>query len=287
MPAAVRFAAWSIVGGLLLLNLLFTVPVLAETTWERIKREGVIKVGVANEVPYGFVTPDGKITGEAPEIIRQMLAENAPQVALEGVVTSFQTLIPELNAGRFDVIAAGMFITPDRCAKVVFSNPTYKVGETLIVKADNPKNLTDFSTIAQRADARLAVMAGAVEYGYAYEAGVFVDQVSLYPDYPEALAALKAGQLDAIAMTTLTARHLVEQDSAIEATPQFFPVIDDEPKAGYGAFAFRQADQELVAVFNQFLASFIGSDQHWKTVKPFGFLPDTQPDTIAQELCQE
>ena len=30
-------------------------------------------------------------------------------------------VIPGLNAGRFDLIAAGLFITPERCEQVAFS----------------------------------------------------------------------------------------------------------------------------------------------------------------------
>ena len=259
----------------------------AETALERIK--GVARLGIANEAPYGYLTPDGKLTGEAPSIARKILHEIDPTITVEGVVTEFGSLIKDLQADRFDIIAAGMFITPERCKKIAFSNPTYKIGEALLVKAGNPKNLSDFESIAKNPHARLAVMAGAVEYGYAYESGVFVDQVSVYPDYQEALAELKAGRVDAIAMTALTVRDLVNKagDVDLEATPQFFPVINGEPVAGYGAFGFRKEDKNLFAAFNERLQDFIGSEEYWETVKPFGFLPDMLPDKTAAELCGE
>lgn len=274
---------------LFLLSILTISSAFAETKLELIKRQGIIKLGVANEAPYGYLTADGKLTGEGPEIARKILAKIDPNIQVVGVVATFNDLIPKLNAGHFDMIAAGMFITPERCEKVAFTRPTYKIGEALVIKAGNPKHLTDFQSIAKTPDARLAVMAGAVEYGYAYEAGVSVDQVSLYPDYQEALAALKAARIDAIAMTALTVRNIVDNtDNAdIEATPQFFPEINGEPVAGYGAFAVRQEDQDLLAAFNNYLADFIGSQEHWETVKPFGFLPDTEPDKTVQELCKE
>lgn len=257
----------------------------AQTTLERIQQEDVLRVGVAGEAPYGYVE-DGQLKGEAPTILRHIVQNIDPAIRLEPVVTEFQNLIPELQAGRFDVIAAGMYIAPGRCEQVAFTRPTYKIGEALLVQAGNPKNLTDFNSIAQQADARLAVLAGAMEYSYAYDAGVFVDQVMLVPDYPAGLSKLKAGEIDAIAMTALTARTLAAQDDALAAGPQFFPATEDgEPVAGYGAFALRQADTDLLAALNGQLAAFIGSAEHWQLVAPFGFTPEMEPDVTVAALC--
>lgn len=264
----------------------FSAAAFAQTTLESIKQEDLIKLGVANEAPFGYMTEDGKLSGEAPAIARKILEKIDPEIKVEGVVTEFGELIDELQAGRFDVIAAGMFITPDRCEEVAFSHPTYKVGEAFLVKEGNPKNLTDFASIANNPDARLAVMAGAVEYEYAYEAGVFVDQVKVLLNYQEAIAELEAGHIDAIAMTYLTARDLAEKHPDLQATAQFFPVIDGEPVAGYGAFAFRKEDEALHAAFNQYLEDFIGSDEHWKIVQEFGLTPEMIPDKTVETLCK-
>ena len=260
---------------------------VAESALERITREKVMRVGVANEPPYGYQSADGRITGEAPEIARKILAKIDPNSKVEGVVTQFDRLIEDLQSGKIDVIAAGMYITPERCEQVAFTNPTYKVGEAFVVKAGNPKKLTDFATVARQSDARLAVMAGAVEYGYAYEADVYIDQVSVFPDYAAAIAALEGGQVDAIAMTALTAKTLVENTKSdnIESTSQFFPEIDGKSVAGYGAFAFRTEDADLVDAFNQQLATFIGSEAHLEIVNDFGFLPANLPDSTAEALC--
>ena len=47
----------------------------AETVLERAKSQGFIRVGFANEAPFGFATPDGKLTGEAPEVAKAVLAK--------------------------------------------------------------------------------------------------------------------------------------------------------------------------------------------------------------------
>ena len=85
----------------------------AQSTLEQAKADGYIRVGFANEAPYGFATPDGKLTGESPEVVKAILAKlGVAQV--DGVLTEFGSLIPGLQAGRFDIVAAGMFVTPAR-----------------------------------------------------------------------------------------------------------------------------------------------------------------------------
>ena len=78
----------------------------AETTLEKAKRDGYVRVGFANEAPYGFATPDGKLTGESPEVVKAILKKLGIN-QVDGVLTEFGSLIPGLQAGRFDMIAAG------------------------------------------------------------------------------------------------------------------------------------------------------------------------------------
>src|SRR5262245_35480051 len=120
----------------------------AEGTLERAKADGFIRVGFANEAPFGYATPDGKLTGEAPEVAKAVLAKiGIPQV--DGVLTEFGSLIPGLKAGRFDIIAAGMFINPKRCAEIAFSEPSYGIGQAMLVPRGNPQGVEDYSIIAR------------------------------------------------------------------------------------------------------------------------------------------
>jgi polar amino acid transport system substrate-binding protein len=114
----------------------------AEGALERAKKDGFIRLGFANEAPFGYATPDGKLTGEAPEVAKAVLAKiGIPQV--DGVLTEFGSLIPGLKARRFDIIAAGMFINPKRCGEIAFSEPSYGIGQAMLVKKGNPKGIKD------------------------------------------------------------------------------------------------------------------------------------------------
>ena len=52
---------------------------------------------------------------------------------IKPVLTEWGSLIPGLRAGRFDLIAAGMYITPERCKQVLFTDPHYRLLDTLLV----------------------------------------------------------------------------------------------------------------------------------------------------------
>lgn len=260
-----------------------------ETTLERIQRTGTVRIGYANEAPYAYRdTATGRVTGEAPEIARVILAELGV-MEVEGVVTEFGSLIPGLQAGRFDMIAAGMYILPDRCAQVAFSNPTYSIGEAFVVQAGNPKSLHSYEDIAEDDSVQFGVVTGTVERQYARAVGIPDSRITVFPDAPSAVAGVEAGRVDAYGGTSLTVQDLLDKsdsDRIERADPFTDPIIDGESVRGYGSFAFRHDDADLVELFNGRLAEFIGSDEHLELVRPFGFTEEELPgDVTAADLC--
>jgi polar amino acid transport system substrate-binding protein len=273
-------------GGLAITALLFgsTSPASAETTLERAKAQGFIRVGFANEAPFGFATPDGKLTGEAPEVAKAVLAKmGIPQV--DGVLTEFGSLIPGLQAGRFDIIAAGMFINPKRCAEIAFSEPSYGIGQAMLVKSGNPKGVKDYSSFKDNGDLKLAVMAGAVEAGYAKDAGVPETQLVVLPDQSSLLAAVQAGRADAAALTALSIADMAKKGERVESTTPFGEVAGKSVK-GHGGFGFRKEDTDLYEAFNAELKKFIGSPEHIALVTPHGFGQDYLPNKTMEQLCK-
>src|SRR5918999_3419571 len=91
----------------------------------RIRDAGSVRVGFANEQPYGFRDRSGNLTGEAPELARAIFRAMGVDQLQPVLAKSFDALIPGLAAQQYDIIAAGMFITPERCQQIAFSNPDY------------------------------------------------------------------------------------------------------------------------------------------------------------------
>ncbi|WP_087000929.1 ectoine/hydroxyectoine ABC transporter substrate-binding protein EhuB [Rhizobium sullae] len=262
----------------------FGIHAHAESTLEKAKAAGYIRIGFANESPFGFATPDGKLSGEAPEVAKAVLKKMGI-AEVDGVLTEFGSLIPGLKAGRFDIIAAGMFINPKRCAEIAFSEPSYGIGQAMLVAKGNPKAIKDYSTLASNKDLKLAVMAGAVEGGYAKDAGLAAAQVVSLPDQSSLVAAVQSGRADAAALTALSIADMAKKADGVESTEPFGEVAGKSVK-GHGGFGFRKEDADLVDAFNKELAAFLGTPEHIALVEPLGFGKGYLPNKTTKELCE-
>ena len=254
----------------------------AETTLQRIQRTGEVRIGYANEAPFAYTTPDGKVTGESPEIARKIFARMGVK-KVDGVLTEWGSLIPGLRAGRFDVIAAGMYITPERCKQVAFADPQYQIQDTLLVLKGNPKNLHSFGDIGKQPDLKLAVMAGAVELANSRDAGVKDAQLLQVPDTTAELQAVRTRRADAAAGTTLTMKGLAAKDAdQVDAVAKF---TDDPRHTGYGALAFRPEDTDLRDAVDKQLHAWLGTPDHLQTVAPFGFDKTNLTTRSVADIC--
>ncbi|HTH76495.1 MAG TPA: ectoine/hydroxyectoine ABC transporter substrate-binding protein EhuB [Trinickia sp.] len=254
----------------------------AETTLQRIQRTGVVRIGYANEKPFAYTEPDGTVTGESPEIAKKIFAKLGVK-KVDAVLTEWGALIPGLQAGRFDVIAAGMYITPQRCAQVAFADPQYQIGDALLTPPGNPKHLDSYASVAKQPDVKLAVMAGTVELGYAREAGVKDTQILQVPDTTAELQAVRAHRANAAVGTALTMKDLAAKMPDQVAVVDKF--VDDPKHTGYGALAFRKDDTDLRDAVDKALHAWLGTPDHLATVAPFGFDKSNVTHKTAAELC--
>lgn len=256
----------------------------AETTLERIQRTGEIRIGYANEKPFAYSEADGTVTGESPEIMKAIMDKMGVK-NIKPVLTEWGGLIPGLLAGRYDVIAAGMYVTPERAEQVLFTDPHYKLGDGLLVAAGNPKNLKSYEDFVNNSDAKLAVMAGTVQYHAARDAGVPEDQILQVPSVIAQLQSVRSRRADAAAATLLTARELAEKGGdRVEVVSDF----DGGPgSVGYGALAFRKSDEGLRNEVNAILKDWVGTEDHLKTIAPFGFDEANLPDKTVEELVSQ
>ncbi|MER1955299.1 MAG: ectoine/hydroxyectoine ABC transporter substrate-binding protein EhuB [Desemzia incerta] len=258
-----------------------------QTTLNKVRDQGYVVVGFANEKPYAYQTADGELTGEAVEIARVIL-ERLGIEEMRGVLTEFSSLVPGLQAGRFDMVTAGMFITPQRAEEesVQFANPEYKIGQAIAVQKGNPLDLHSYQDIGENSEATIAIVGGAIEYQYAIEAGISEDQIVTVPDMPSALSALLSGRVDAITATgpSLQATLDTANNDNIERVEEFEqPVVDGESVEGYGATVFRSEDQAFIDAFNAELEKLKESGELLEIIEPFGFTEKELPGDVTVE----
>jgi len=283
-----RYLRW---GALFASSILVVLLAIAQgdrrSTLERARAQGVLRVGIANERPYAYYDPEtNRLTGEAPEVARAVLQELGI-AKLEGVLVKFSDLIPGLRAGRFDAIAAGLDITPERCQQIAFSNPTFQISASLLVAAGNPLQLHSYDDLRTR-QARVGVGADTIEQTYAEALALPPHRLVIVPDAPKAVEAVKTGRLDAYAASALLVQQWVDRDrSGAIARAEPFAAPNEIALRHYGAFGFRQRDRDLLAAFNTQLAAFLGTPRHRALIRPFGFTARELPgDTTADDLCR-
>lgn len=248
---------------------------------ERVRERGAIRIGYAVEAPYAYVD-GGRVVGESPDVAARVVAGMAIGKTV-WVQTTFDRLIPELLDGRFDVIAAGMFITEERQRRIAFSYPTFLVRQALLVKRGNPLGLHAYGDIARCDSCRVAVVASAFERELLELAGVPRDRVVEVPDSLTGRVAVESGLVDALALSSITINWLARGDALGRtevAQPFAQPTRGHAGGVSAGAFAFRLSESSLRDAWNASLASFVGTDLHLRLIAPYGFTADELPPRV-------
>lgn len=268
-------APWPLVLLLLLVLLLVAVLALWAAFWRdsslsRVRGSGVLRIGYAVEAPYAWVAPDGSVAGESPETARHT-AERLAVKRIEWVQVPFADLIAGLDERRFDVAAAGLFITEARARLVRFSEPTVRVVPGLLVQRGNPRGVVSSLGLARSA-ARVAVLEGSVEQTRLLALGVAPERLVAVPDAQTGRAAVARGSVDALALSVPTLTWMAHE------LPGAFVVLPDAAAHGSGgdrvAFAFHRDAAALQAAWNAAQAGWVGSAEHRRLVASLGFVND-------------
>ena len=269
--------------GLVAASMLLATVAGAQTLNETAVTNGV-RVAYFNYAPFAYVADDGSVIGTDVEILETVLGKMGIEVA-EAVSTDWGALIPGLKAGRYDVVAAGMFVTPGRCAEVAFSEPTFGIRATLVVPAGNPKGLNRYEDILEQG-ATLAAVSGTAQVTAALDLGIARDKVQEYPDAPTALAAVRAGRADAFGVDAPSARQIIDnQPSADFEMVEPFAEIGGKSAVDHGAFAFRQEDAAFVEKLNAVMRDFIGGAEYVAINEAHGMTADEAPIRSVADLC--
>ncbi|MER8537552.1 ectoine/hydroxyectoine ABC transporter substrate-binding protein EhuB [Mesorhizobium sp. M1005] len=256
--------------------------VFAGELTDRIASGTSIRIGFANEAPFGFPgdnnQPLGFVNAFAIGVLHEMGYEN-----VEPVVTDWGGLIPGLQAGRFDLVTGGLAILGTRCQSVAFSEPMMKVSDAFIVQPGNPKGLANYRDIASKG-AMMVAASGYNTIEAAKKEGVPDSQIMQVPGPTEMLAAVEAGRADAGASTYLILRDMAKKSGAkVEVTdPNALP----DWTQNWVGIAFRQSDNDFVEKFNAAQKRYLGTPAMMKAVAPFGYDEKVLPgDTTTAWAC--
>ncbi|MBP1968549.1 polar amino acid transport system substrate-binding protein [Virgibacillus natechei] len=254
-----------------------------------LQEAGTVTVGFANEEPYGYQGDDGELKGAAVDIAEAVFAELGVD-EMDSQLQDFSQLIPGLNAGQYDLVTAGMAITPDRCENAIFAEPEMVYGEGVVVQAGNPLGIESYEDIANNPDIRVSVMSGATEIGYLETTGVSDDQVTNAPDIPATFSAVQADRADVTTATEMTLRLAMEtsDESELEFVENFEqPDIEGVPS--YGAPAFHPDNADLRDAYNEALEGLKEDGTVADLLEANGFDPESNfvaaGEVTAESVC--
>ena len=190
-----------------------------------------------------------EIVGAEIDLIAQFCEANG--YGLKVQVMNFDGILPAVQAGKADFAAAGIAITDERRESVNFSVPYYSGGTVMVVLKDSASSTEQAAKTVRWQDyngKRIGVLVGPLMEDAAKE--YFPDsEYLLFNSYPDCIAALLAGKIDAYLGDELGL-------FAVHAEQPEIDYIHDRITQNNYAFAFRKNDPDsaaLCAELNDFL----------------------------------
>ncbi|TKB50314.1 basic amino acid ABC transporter substrate-binding protein [Ferrimonas sediminicola] len=212
------------------------------------KKENVLVVGTnAAFPPFEYMGgPNGdEAKGFDIDIARQIAEDAGKTLKVENM--KFDSLIVALNAGKIDMIAAGMTITPERQKAVSFSQPYYEATQVVLTQQGkaptSPEDLKD-KIIAVQLGSTGDIMAK--EYSH---------NVVAFNTGFEAIMELKNGKVDLVLFDSEPAANHMKKNPDLQLTTLAF-----EPE--YYGLAISKENAELLKQTNATLDKMKSNGQY-------------------------
>lgn len=183
-----------------------------KSVMQRIRERGKVIAGVHYDFePFGFLDERGQLVGFEVALVQAMADEWGVEV--EFVPVASVTAVPKLLAGEVDLVAAALVHTKEREEQIEFSQTYFSDGQSLLVKGESGIERLEQLDGATVAAVRGSIFIERIE-AYAQDNGVTV-KVLPFLEYSTALAALKAGQVDALTANQAALSRLARDDAEL------------------------------------------------------------------------
>ncbi|RVI61358.1 ectoine/hydroxyectoine ABC transporter substrate-binding protein EhuB [Sinorhizobium meliloti] len=258
-------------------------PAIAKAEMLDDAKENGVTIAVANEPPYMQINPDGTPGGWGPEMDAAVLKE-AGVAKFSGQLMEYGAMIPALQSNRADLASSGaLYIKPERCEAVLFSDPVSCSGESLIMAAALREKVKTYDDVAKQG-LKIGVCGGCTEQKLALEAGVKEDSVVVFPDGASGLKLLEDGRIDVFANDSATTANLFKR-----LDPADWHYVRIENIRSCGGAAFNKNSAELRDAYNDGLRRIRANGTYMKIMKKYGLQEDARDieKTSTQQLCEK
>ena len=196
---------------------------------------------------------DGKVVGIEVDILEEVCKELGMTLEIEQM--DFESVLPGVQAGKYDCGMSGITVTEDRKKNVLFSEVYYNAAQVIVVK--------EGSAIKAKAD--LTGKTVSVQTGTTAESGCQEEKIATqaFNANADAKTALTTGKVDAWVVDNLTAQQMVKDGDGLVILEE---KMTEEPYA----FAFAKGDEELVAKIDEVLKKMIEDGRMAKIFEKYG-----------------
>lgn len=189
--------------------------------------EGVLTVGSNIPFPPFEFREGGELTGFDVEMVEE-IADRLGLMA-EFVPAGFDSLFPQLGAGRWDMIASATTITPGRDRTIDFTIPYYEAQQALTV---NREQTPDIESVEDLDEGDVVAVQRATT-GEAYARENFESkgvEVRSFPEGPDTYTALEAADVTAVLFDEPSAVDAADRRPSLEVVE----TIDTDEQYGFG-----------------------------------------------------
>lgn len=241
---------------------------------QKIKERGELLWGADAEggAPYVFPHPDepSRLAGFEVEIAEILAHELGVKQRM--VQNSWDSLIPALERGDFDIAMNGIEITPQRSQRILFSIPYYIYSEQLVVRS----NETEITSINDLKGKKVGTLSGAVAMKMLEDIGGV--NIKVYSGVVEPYEDLALGRLDAVLLDLPIAVYYAKPDRRLK--------FAGEPVGkGYYGIAIRKENVELKHAIDDILRKIIINGELKRIYEKWNLWSNNQNElySIAEE----
>ncbi len=217
-----------------------------KVTVDDIKKKGELVIATSPDFPpFESLDENGNVEGIEIEILNIVCEELGVKLNIKQM--NFDTVIPGVQAGKFDVGVSGISVTPEREKNVLFTDPYCLAAQAIVVASGS-----DIKSKADLTGKKISVQSGTTAETYCMSNGY---EVSAYAANNDAQSALLTGKVDAWVIDDLTAADMVKAYNSENG--EKLVILDEAMTTEPYAFAFSFGTEELVAEVNKIVNKLV------------------------------
>ena len=207
-----------------------------------VKEAGKLTIATSPDFPpFEYLDDNSAVVGIEIDILNLVCAELGVELDIQQV--DFDSVLPGVQAGKYDMGVSGISVTPEREENTLFTAPYCLAAQAIVVLKDSP--------ITCKADLEgktVAVQTGTTAEEFCMGAGY---TVNAYTANTDAQQALLTGKVDAWVIDDLTAADMVKLYNADNG--ETLVVLSEAMTTEPYAFAFMKGSEDLAGPINEIL----------------------------------